>query len=499
MSDQSSAGSPSPERAESFDDLIDHAPICMLRVDPEGKIQRANAEAVRLFGWPTAELVGQSVELLVPGPFRGSHAELRSAWVSSPRPRVMGGSSRLQARHADGHLIPVDIMLTPLGKLGVLVVCVDRSEVLANEEALEKREAAFRRVLQSVQDVVYVIKVGKRPLLGHVEMVSEHVGEVIGYSAREFMEDPELWLRSVHPDDRAELDASTTALFETKKPVVRNYRLRHKDTGEWHVMEDRSAPIIDDLGRVIGYCGAARDITEQRKLQTHLVVTERLAAIGTLSASVAHELASPLTFVLGNVDKAALLARTGGEGSRDDVLTALDEAREGVERMRQILRDLTGMARDDGRSTSLDPRQAIEIALRVAAANVRERARLIRKYGDVPNVHANETRLSQVFLNLLLNAVQAIPAGRRGEITVSTQTDESGRAVIELTDDGAGMSVHMLSRAFEPFVTTKARGSGTGLGLFVCRAIVTELGGSIDLTSQLGVGTRARVVLPPAH
>lgn len=483
-------------RVENLDELVDHAPICMLRVDPDGKIQRANAEAVRLFGWPRSELVGQHVELLVPGPLRGAHADYRRDWVKAPRTRVMGGSSRLQGRHADGHLIPMDVMLTPLGELGVLVVCVDRSEVHASEEALEKREATFRRVLQSVQDVVYVIKIGNRPLLGHVEMVSEHVGEVIGYSAREFLEDPELWLRSVHPDDREEVGRSTMTLIETRRPVVRNYRLRHKDTDDWHVMEDRAAPIIDDVGRVIGYCGAARDITEQRKLQTHLMMTERLAAIGTLSASVAHELASPLTFVLGNIDKAALLA--GPSPGSDELLAALADAREGVDRMRQILKDLTGMARDDGRRTSLDPRDAVEIALRVAAANVRERARLVRKYADVPNVLANETRLSQVFLNLLLNAVQSIPTARRGEITVSTRTDEAGRAVVEFADDGEGMSQHMIERAFEPFVTTKARGSGTGLGLFVCQTIVSELGGSIDLSSQLGVGTRARVVLPAA-
>jgi CheY-like chemotaxis protein len=132
---------------------------------------------------------------------------------------------------------------------------------------------------------------------------------------------------------------------------------------------------------------------------------------------------------------------------------------------------------------------------------IRHRARLVKNYGKTPPVEASEARLGQVFLNLVVNASQAIAEGRAedNEIRVSTSTDSCGRVVIEIADTGPGMSPEVLSRLFTPFFTTKPVGVGTGLGLSICHRIVTSLGGSIDVSSEVGKGSAFRITLPASR
>ena len=132
---------------------------------------------------------------------------------------------------------------------------------------------------------------------------------------------------------------------------------------------------------------------------------------------------------------------------------------------------------------------------------IRHRARLVKNYGKIPPVEASESRLGQVFLNLVVNAAQAIAEGRAedNEIRVSTSTDDAGRAIIEVADSGPGMSAEVVGRLFTPFFTTKPLGVGTGLGLSICHRIVTGLGGSIEVQSEVGKGTVFRVSFPPAR
>jgi signal transduction histidine kinase len=131
---------------------------------------------------------------------------------------------------------------------------------------------------------------------------------------------------------------------------------------------------------------------------------------------------------------------------------------------------------------------------------VRHRAQLVKDYGPVPLVNADEGQLAQVFVNLLVNAAQAIPEGHAetNQICVATGTDESGRAILSFRDTGAGISPELLGRIFDPFFTTKPVGVGTGLGLSICHGIVTALGGEITVESQPGKGTIVRITLPPA-
>jgi len=250
-----------------------------------------------------------------------------------------------------------------------------------------------------------------------------------------------------------------------------------------------------------------RDLTERNEAQERLARAHRLAAIGTLAAGVAHELNNPLTFVLSNVELVAdglrrLRGMPRDADGWDEALHALDDALEGAERMRVIVRDLRTMARsDEATPTAVDVRKLLESAANLAWNEVRSRARLIWDIGDVPAVRGSETRLGQVFLNLIVNAAHAIPDGNPDAhvIRLSASRQPNGKVAISVADDGSGIPPENLPRIFDPFFTTKPVGVGTGLGLWVCHNIVSAFGGTLDAMSEVGRGTTFRVVLAAAE
>jgi PAS domain S-box-containing protein len=249
--------------------------------------------------------------------------------------------------------------------------------------------------------------------------------------------------------------------------------------------------------------GRAREAA--RAAQERLVRAERLASIGTLAAGVAHELNNPLTFVLSNLEFVAdvLRERTAGVDAGDacELLRAVDDASEGAERMRAIVRDLRTLGRaDDATEEPVEVRRVVEYAVHLASSEIRRRARLTWELGAVPPVRGNEGRLGQVLLNLLVNAAHAIPEGatERNEIRVATRVMPDGRVALEVRDTGAGIAPELHGRIFDPFFTTKPVGLGTGLGLWVCQNIVAAAGGAIEVESAPGRGTTFRVLLPAA-
>jgi signal transduction histidine kinase/CheY-like chemotaxis protein len=269
------------------------------------------------------------------------------------------------------------------------------------------------------------------------------------------------------------------------------------------LMRLHSAPF--DAGEPYGQlCRMALlDITELRRMQFRLSLSERLATVGTLAVGVAHEINNPLTFVLGNLQLAArqLLKPFESEPERvDATLKYLTNAREGAERIQNIVRDLDTFSHpDECPPGPIDVRQVLELSVRMAQGELRHRARLVREYGPVPDVLADGSRLGQVFLNLLVNAAQAIPEGNadRHEIRLRTWAEEH-TVCVEVRDTGQGIPAELLGRIFDPFFTTKAVGKGTGLGLSISHGLVTALGGELSVESEPGQGSVFRVRLPVA-
>lgn len=244
---------------------------------------------------------------------------------------------------------------------------------------------------------------------------------------------------------------------------------------------------------------AAYDLEEKvRKrtasLQEELNRASKLAAVGQLVAGVGHEINNPLAYVLANLELVAEQTPT----SDPDLTASIVDAKDGVERIRQIVRDLQVFSRTDEAEHMIDVQQVLQRSIRMAKTQVKHAANLVVDLRPLPAICANETRLGQVFLNLLVNAAQAIGIGNvaENEIRVRSYTDPQGRAVIEVQDTGPGMTAEVRSKIFQPFFTTKPVGSGTGLGLAICRSIVNALRGDIEVESEPGKGALFRVVLP---
>jgi PAS domain S-box-containing protein len=280
-------------------------------------------------------------------------------------------------------------------------------------------------------------------------------------------------------------------------------RLRERRTLEVSLRiqeEDGTVPVLASLV-YFELDGAEHCIATTRDVRERLRVeaTERLASLGTLAAGVAHEINNPLAYVLGNLAfvkeslDAPPLAAASGEERR-----ALEEAIHGAERVRDVVRSLRAYSRaGEGPPVRVDVAAELRGALRLVESTIRHQARVVEQIEEVPPVVARSNELGQVFVNLLVNAAQAVrPAG--GEILVRCHPAVDGRIAVEVADNGAGIPVEIQRRIFEPFFTTKAVGDGTGLGLSICHGIVTRIGGSIAFESEPGVGTRFTVLLPPA-
>ncbi|HYO71108.1 MAG TPA: PhnD/SsuA/transferrin family substrate-binding protein [Archangium sp.] len=265
------------------------------------------------------------------------------------------------------------------------------------------------------------------------------------------------------------------------------------------------SPLVDPEGlRVF-----AKNVTARKQMEAQLFKADRMAALGSLAAAVGHEMNNPLAFMLANLgyareELARLKAALGQEGHAlagdvDDMLEALTEATEGADRLKGIVQDLRLLSRapPEHRET-VEVVPLLEHALSLVRGELRHRARLEKDFRPVPRVEGDEARLAQVFVSVLLNAVQAMSEldATRNMLRVSTYTGPAGEAVVEVQDTGVGMPPEVLARLFEPFFTT--RPASAGLGLSVSHAIVTSLGGTLRAESRVGVGTTLTIVLPAA-
>ena len=385
-----------------------------------------------------------------------------------------------------------------------------------DEEALRQSSERFRLLIEHMPEGMVVHRFG--PII----YANPRAAHALGYEKPEDLIGNSV-VDIVAPDYRRTAAERVARMYKTRdpEPPVEMY-IRRSD-GRTTIAEMEAIPIeFDGEPSVLTI---ARDITERKRMQARLLEADRMASVGTLAAGVAHEINNPLAYVISNIDylakelpemvkamtpepEPAGRARNGGEnaGARkevserlDDIEETLQEAREGAERVRQIVRDLRTFARyGDEERGPVDVEQVLESSINMAAGEIRKRAKLVRNFTSVPLVHASEPRLGQVFLNLLMNAAQALPEGRieENEIRVRTACAGEERVLVEVRDTGGGIAPENLDRIFQPFFTTKPVGIGTGLGLSICQNIIASLGGEISVKSEAGQYTCFRILLP---
>jgi len=319
-----------------------------------------------------------------------------------------------------------------------------------------------------------------------------------------------------------------------------------------------AAPLTDAKGQVIGAIETLQDVSERHRAedallrhqteleqlvtkrtgelaqaQEQLMQSEKLASIGQLAAGVAHEINNPIGFLQSNMkslqgyfeqllrvmehfelnpelaasadeactrwleEVAALKAEVDFDYLKTDIPVLLAESLEGIVRVRRIVQDLRDFSRiDSGQNWEwVDLRTGLDSTLNIVNNEIKYRAEVVKEYADIPQVECLPPQLNQVFMNLMVNAAQAMPEGRRGTITL--RCGSNGQEVwVEVADSGEGIPEENLRRIFDPFFTTKPVGKGTGLGLSLSYGIVKKHGGRIEVDSTVGVGTRFRVIVP---
>ncbi len=288
--------------------------------------------------------------------------------------------------------------------------------------------------------------------------------------------------------------------------------LRGADGSECAI-EDSAAPILNESGVATGAVMVFHDVSGERRLRQQAELNDRLVALGTLAAGIAHEVNNPLSYILGNQQHAqrqiaeireaiAQLPQTAPHFlcEKLDALTqALDDASTGAERVRRIISELKMLGRPaPSRQETFDVHSVLDAALDLTMPELAQRARVVREFSECPRVRGDTVRLTQVLVNLLLNAAHAIAPDhvQDNEVRIVTGTSLAGGAQIEVRDTGSGIPKEVIPRIFEPFFTTRAFESGSGLGLSVSYGIVTSLGGTLEVESRVGVGSTFRILLP---
>jgi signal transduction histidine kinase len=241
--------------------------------------------------------------------------------------------------------------------------------------------------------------------------------------------------------------------------------------------------------------------TQQRlQMQRQLAHSDRMASMGRLSAGLAHEINNPLTYVMGNLSIAQSIIEQTGHISKEqgaDLLELIEDTAHGTRRICDLVKDLRDFTREPDDAEPIDVNEALDMALKMLAGDIRHRALLVEERTRGLFVVGSQGRLIQVFVNIVKNACQAIPAGKAQEnrITVRTRRHEE-QAVIEVSDTGNGMDAETRKKLFDPFYSTKAPGEGMGLGMAICHGIVSALGGRMTVDSAVGEGSTFSVWLP---
>jgi PAS domain S-box-containing protein len=394
---------------------------------------------------------------------------------------------------SDRRQVPVEVTLAPLELDGEFIVVVffrDISDRHRSIEALRQSEERFRALVELAPDAVW-INDGER-----LAFVNPATVRMLGYdtTAEVLALDPR---DIVHPDDHASMLERSREMWATGHALPpREYRTRRRD-GSIVLTELQSMPIEWEGRKAI--LGFARDVTARKEMEAQLIRSDRLAALGTLLAGIAHEMNNPLAYVLLGIEQAFARVDAISAGGEDlgRLREVLQDVRSGAARVAAVVRQLRESARPDGPERGMvDVGAALLAALRVAGNEIRHRAHLVTALEPIPPIDGNAQRLEQVFLNLLVNATQALPEGRAGnEIDVKLRAQRDA-VVVEISDNGSGIPEAVLPRIFDPFFTTKPVGVGMGLGLSICHGIVTSHGGTIEVESKPGRGTKFRVSLP---
>ncbi len=469
--------------------ILEAVPGGIVHVASDGTILRANAEALRVLGLSydqltqkyTTDFESETVWEDGSACAAADYPVSRALRTGQPQPSAMIGVRRPDGQVSWAIFTAVPVLAADGSVTGAVATFLDITARRRAEEALRESETWMRSLLESAPGIILHIDREQRVLFINRSVAGARTEDVIGRFVTEMVREGDQ--ERVRGVVQSVLDTGVPASYEARGP-----RAYGDPVYLVHVGAARSGDEIRGATLV------ATDITEQKQMEGRLLLSDRLTAVGTLAAGVAHEINNPLTYVLANLEWIA-----AESDSKIATKKRAADALDGATRIRDVVRDLMSFShRDDGAPGPVALKDVIERAARVASHQLATRARFVFDYEVVPPVQGQPSRLGQVFLNLLINAAHAIPPGdvEGNEIRVATRVLHEGMVRCSVSDTGSGIERSLLGHIFDPFVTTKPVGEGTGLGLYTCHNIVKSLGGAIWVESEVQRGTTFHVDLP---
>jgi PAS domain S-box-containing protein len=462
----------------------------IITVDAEQRITLFNPAAERMFGCPATEALGQSLDRFIPARFREAHRDhIRRFGSTNVTSRRMGALGQVIGLRADGEEFPVEASISHLdveGQKLYTVILRDITRRVKAERELQRERDFIAAVLDTAGALVVVFD-----REGRIVRFNRACERTSGYAAEEVMGKP-VWDFLLAPED---IEPVKAAFEEVKRAAA-----PHAFENDWVTKDGRrrriswlSTHLLDDRGQVEYVIGTGLDTTDIQQVREQLRRTERLAELGMLASGMAHEIGTPMNVILGRAEY--LLSRTKEEPTKRGLETIVAQ----VERITKIMNQLLAFARRrPAERRPLDLRKSVADCLDVIQERVRRhRIRVETDLpADLPPVLADADQVSQVLLNLMLNAIQAMPEG--GTLRLALARGD-GTVTIQVGDTGHGIPEEALSKIFLPFYTTKEVGKGTGLGLTVVHGIIQEHGGTIMVESRVDQGTTFTVALPIAE